>query len=67
MYRVGDKVRFTYNVYSLITDEFLDTVNVAATITRVWRNGKYVSLRTDEGSLYVRCIDSPSISKVRDD
>ena len=62
MYAENDRVRFTYNAYSLTTDEFIGTVDVTATITRVWSNGKYVSLRTDDGALYVRCVNSPSIS-----
>lgn len=63
MYSADEEVRFTYNAYDLITNEFVGTVDVTATITRVWRSGRYVSLRTSDGKCFVRCVDSPSISK----
>ena len=64
MYVVGDPIRFTYNAYNLLTDEFIGTVDVTATITRIWNGGRYLSLRTDDGKLFVRRFDSPSIEKV---
>jgi len=66
MFEVDETVRFTYNAYNLLTNEFIGTVDVTATITRVWNSGKYVTLRTDTGKTFVRCIDSPSIERLAD-
>ena len=49
MYAENDRVRFTYNAYSLTTDEFVGTVDVTATITRVWNSERYITLLTDDG------------------
>lgn len=62
-FTVDEKVQFTYNAYDLVTNEFVGTVDVTATVTRVWNSGRYVTLRTDRGKTFVRCVNSPSISK----
>ena len=64
MFEVDETVRFTYNAYNLLTDEFIGTVDVTATITRIWNGGRYLSLLTDDGKHFVRHFDSPSIEKV---
>ena len=62
MYAENDRVRFTYNAYNLVTNEFVGTVDVTATITRVWNSERYITLLTDDGKTFVRCVNSPSIS-----
>ena len=64
MYSANEEVRFTYNAYDLTTNKFLGTVDVTATIIRVWESGKYVTLLTDDEKTFVRCVDSPSIEKL---
>jgi hypothetical protein len=64
-YSVGDKIEFEHVVWGLDFNGeptvFKSWTVVPATITRVWANGKYVTLRTLSDQIYVRAIGSESI------
>jgi hypothetical protein len=62
-YELDSRVYITYRNFDLRTDEFLGWVSELGTVTRVWANGKTISIRTDSGKLFVRNVDSENISR----
>lgn len=64
-YNVDDRVKFTYRAFSLISGEYVGDITEGATITRVWTNGRYVTLVTDTGKTFTRDKDSASLSAFR--
>ena len=59
IYDQNDRVMLVYRDYDLATDELKGIVQIAGTITRVWPDGKSVTIRTDDGKTFVRFMTSP--------
>jgi hypothetical protein len=60
-YEIGDRVSLTYRNFDLKTDAFLGMATEYGTVTRVWRDGKTVTISTDSGKTFVRNVNSSEL------
>ena len=62
-YALGDRVLFTYRTYDESGTVQTGMATEIAKVTRVWDNGKYITIKTGSGKTFTRDIHSDSVRK----
>jgi hypothetical protein len=60
----GDVVTIVYRIYDLTTNVLIGKTLEYGTVTRVWADGKTISIRTESGKLFMRNVASYEVVKV---